>query len=99
MVTATVLFFFALEMYATHFVLIPYYSGLIWHAPDKGLRSFHISQLNQINLVELLARLEINRPVFDTNVVLLTAWCAFLTASALLVYFAVKWAVRDVQIS
>ena len=41
MVTTTVLFFFALEMYATHFVLIPYYSGLIWHAPDGGLRSFH----------------------------------------------------------
>jgi hypothetical protein len=99
MVTATVVFFFALEMYATHFVLIPYYSGLIWHAPDGGLRSFHVSQLNQIGLAELLARLEINRPVFATNVVLLTAWCVFLIASTLLVYFAVKWAVRAVQIS
>jgi hypothetical protein len=72
---------------------------LIWHAPDGGLRSFHFSQLNQIGLAELLARLEINRPVFATNVVLLTAWCAFLIASTLLVYFAVKWAVRAVQIS
>ena len=93
---AGVMCFFALEMYATHFVLIPYYTGLIAHVPKGGLRSFHVSQLKQIGLTELLARLEINRPLFMTNPVWLTLWCLFLLNSAALVYIALMVRKADV---
>jgi hypothetical protein len=91
MLAIVVGFFFALEMYATHFVLIPYYSGLVSHAPDGGLRSFHVSQLREITLTELLSRLAANRPPFINSLSLITLWCVFLIAAAALVYLATKW--------
>jgi hypothetical protein len=89
LVAATAGFFFLLEMYAMHFLLIPYYTGLIAHAPDGGLQSFHVSQLKTISTTELLARLEINRASLLTNSTLVLLWCLFLAASALLPYIAV----------
>ena len=88
-VATIVVFFFLLEMYATHFLIIPYYTGLIAHAPNGGLQSFHISQLATISMKELLARLEINRASLVTDPTLIILWCLFLAASALLPHTAV----------
>jgi hypothetical protein len=87
---ALIVCLFALEMYATHWVLLPYYTGLISHAPDGGLRAFHLSQFAHVSLWELLARVEINRPFFLSNPVLITLWLCFLLASVLLVHLSVK---------
>jgi hypothetical protein len=78
--------FFLLEIYSTHWILIPYYTGLIAHTAGGALQSFHPSQLNDIGFPELLARLEVNRPFFLTNGVLVSLWVLYLTASAALVY-------------
>jgi hypothetical protein len=77
---------FVLEMYATHWISLPYYTGLISHAPNGGLRTFHASQLAHIPFGELLARIEINRPFFLSNAVLIGLWLCFLVASVLLVH-------------
>ncbi|MCL6543950.1 MAG: glycosyltransferase family 39 protein [Bryobacteraceae bacterium] len=37
--------FALLDLYATNFLLIPYYTGLIAHEPSGRLASFHLSQL------------------------------------------------------
>jgi 4-amino-4-deoxy-L-arabinose transferase-like glycosyltransferase len=82
--------FVLLEMYATHFVLIPYYTGLIAHAPDGGLQSFHLSQLNTIGFAEILARLQTNKVSFMTSQVIIGLWSLFLAASVSLPFVAAR---------
>ena len=81
---------FLLEMYATHWLLIPYYTGLIDHAPNGALRSFYLSQFKTVAVSEILTRLTINRPFFVTNSVLILLWCLFLAASGALVYITAR---------
>ena len=78
--------FVLLEIYSTHWILIPYYTGLIAHTAGGSLQSFHPSQLNDIGFHELLARLEVNRPFFLTNAVLVSLWVLYVIASAALVH-------------
>jgi hypothetical protein len=82
--------FVLLEMYATHFVLIPYYTGLIAHAPDGGLQSFHLSQLNAIGFAEILARLQTNKVSFMKSQVIIGLWSLFLAASVSLPFVAAR---------
>jgi len=77
-------------MYATHFVLIPYYTGLIAHAPDGGLQSFHLSQLNTIGFTEVLARLQTNKVSYMTSQVIIGLWSLFVAASLTLPFVAVR---------
>jgi 4-amino-4-deoxy-L-arabinose transferase-like glycosyltransferase len=88
--TGVIACFFVLEMYATHFVLIPYYTGLISHAPSGGLRAFHISKLRDTGLTGLLARLEINRVFLLSDGVWIGCWLLFLSASFALVLEAIR---------
>jgi len=90
MVVGLIACFFLLEMYATHFLLIPYYSGLIAHAADGGLQAFHLSQLNTIGLAEILARLQTNKASFLTNHVLTALWSLFIAASVSLPIIAAR---------
>lgn len=87
---ALIVSFFLLELYTVHWVLIPYYTGIIAHAADGGLRAFHISQLRAIGIGELLARLQINRPSFITAGALITSWLCFLTASVAVVLVCLR---------
>lgn len=82
--------FVLLEMYATHFVLIPYYTGLIAHAPDGGLQSFHLSQLNTIGFTEVLARLQTNKVSYMTSQVIIGLWSLFVAASLTLPFVAAR---------
>ncbi len=49
--------FMLLELYATHFVMIPYYTGMIAHRPNGALASFHLSQLTGGGLQTIAGRL------------------------------------------
>lgn len=80
--------FFLLEIYATHWILIPYYAGLIAHTAHGTLQAFGSSRLGAISWAEFLTRLEINRPGFVTNVSLLVLWVLYLASSATLVFIA-----------
>ena len=75
-----VICFMALELYGTHWILIPYYTGLIAHAPSGALQSFHPASVT-ISLAEVLQRLRANRPWFVTNSVIVSSWLLSVTGT------------------
>jgi hypothetical protein len=82
----TLTFCFALlELYATHFLLIPYYTGLIAHTPNGGLTTFHVSMLKEIRLSVVIQRLLVNKPGFLITPVLLLIWIFFLVSTLSLI--------------
>ncbi len=87
---AGVFCFTALEMYATHWILIPYYTGLIAHKPTGAVAAFHMGQLRELGIGGLLQRVAENKPVFVGPVFLAAAWLVFLAASAGLVIISVR---------
>jgi len=78
-----------LEAYATHFVLIPYYTGLISHRLDTSLTSFHLSQGLDHGWQQILMRLSANKPNFVGPGTVGLLWAAFALASAFL--FVLAW--------
>jgi hypothetical protein len=52
------------DLYGVLFILIPYYTGFIWHGPGGGLMSFKPFDLSGADYGELLSRLTINKPPF-----------------------------------
>ena len=47
----------ALDLYTVHFLLGPYYTGLIRHRPSGALEAFHIGYLSRIGIQEYFRRL------------------------------------------
>jgi 4-amino-4-deoxy-L-arabinose transferase-like glycosyltransferase len=82
--------FVALELYATQWVLIPYYTGLIAHTPSGALQSFHPGRVT-ITFPELLTRMHVNRPAFVTNGVVLLLWLCYLLSTTGLFYIAARF--------
>jgi 4-amino-4-deoxy-L-arabinose transferase-like glycosyltransferase len=70
LVAATVLLALALDLYTVHFLLGPYYTGLIRHRPSGALEAFHTGDLSRIGIQEYFRRLA---PV--------PLWMAYLTAN------------------
>lgn len=82
--------FVLLELYATHFLLIPYYTGLIAHKPDGHLASFYLSQLREVGPGTLLERLQVNKAALLSAPVLVGLWFLFLAATLGLVALSVR---------
>jgi 4-amino-4-deoxy-L-arabinose transferase-like glycosyltransferase len=82
--------FVLLELYATHLLLIPYYTGLIAHKPNGHLASFYVSQLREVGLGTVLERLLVNKPAFLSEPVLVVLWLLFLAATVGLVALSVR---------
>jgi len=78
--------FVMLEAYATHFVLIPYYTGLIRHNARGTLGTFQLNQASSLGWSELLRRASINKPDFLVPSVLIVLWLVFLAASLYLLF-------------
>jgi hypothetical protein len=81
--------FLLLEAYATHFVLIPYYIGLIHHRPDGTVTTFYVSQALELGWQNILSRLVINKTSFIGPWTMASLWAVFLLASISI--FAVAW--------
>ncbi|MBZ5494942.1 MAG: hypothetical protein LAP85_00945 [Acidobacteriia bacterium] len=73
--------FAMLDLYATHLVLIPYYTGLIAHKPNGALATFHIEQYSREGIGLAVSRLLYNKPAFWNEYTLLVAWLFFLGAT------------------
>jgi len=73
--------FALLELYATHFVMVPYYTGLIAHGPDGNLPAFHLSQLLQFGLQTVLNRVAANKASFLSWPAVLCLWILYLAAT------------------
>ena len=79
-----------LDLYATHFVLIPYYTGLIAHKPAGALATFHIGQYPREGIGLVIARLLHNKPALWNEPALLCAWVMLLAATACTVAFSIR---------
>jgi hypothetical protein len=66
--------FVALDVYATNFLLIPYYTGFIAHRPNGTLESFHLSQLSSGGLAPIMV----------------TLWAGFMIATLALPWIAAR---------
>lgn len=73
--------FVLFELYATHFVLVPYYTGLIAHGPDGRLPAFHVSQLAQFGVQTVLNRVATNKASFLSWPSQLCLWILYLAAT------------------
>jgi 4-amino-4-deoxy-L-arabinose transferase-like glycosyltransferase len=73
--------FAALDVYGVNFILIPYYHGLIAHAPDGRLQNFHLGQLAGGGFTELISRLEVNRPFLGGAEGFLLLWVLYVAAT------------------
>jgi hypothetical protein len=74
--------FVLLEIYTMHFLMIPYYTGLIRYRPDTSLMSFHVSQALEPGLGEVVARLTVNKAPFLSSSVMVCLWALFVMATA-----------------
>ncbi len=81
--------FVTLELYATHFLLIPYYSGLIAHGPDGTMATFHVGMILAIGLSSLVRRLLANKPSGLNPPLLFVQWMFFIVATLGLVFVSV----------
>ena len=77
------------EIYATNWILIPYYAGLIRHTASGALQSFHPENMG-IGVAEVLMRLTVNRPPFLTPAAFVVMWIVYLSASIGLFFVALK---------
>jgi 4-amino-4-deoxy-L-arabinose transferase-like glycosyltransferase len=87
--TAVTGLFLLFEMYATHFVLLPYYTGIIRHNPSGGLPAFHVSQAAELGWREIVSRMHLNRPEMLSEGVLVALWLAFICSSGVLLLVSV----------
>jgi hypothetical protein len=81
--------FAALELYATHWVLIPYYTGWTVHTSSGALQSFHPERAG-IGVTEILTRLHADWPVFITNGIVFFLWLLYLIGTVGVFYIAVR---------
>jgi 4-amino-4-deoxy-L-arabinose transferase-like glycosyltransferase len=77
--------FALLELYATHFLLIPYYTGMIAHRPNGGLTTFHVSMLKDVPVRVVIERLLVNKPHLLSEPTLLVIWTLFLLSTLSLI--------------
>ncbi len=76
--------FVLLDLYATHFLLLPYYTGLIAHRADGALAAFHLSQLGNGEFSLMMSRLMLPAPAT------VALWLGFLIATLALPVLAVR---------
>lgn len=74
----------ALDLYTVHFLCIPYYTGLIAHQPNGPVTAFHLTQLSQTGLPEILHRLSTNKPPWLTATTLGLLWAGYAAATTAL---------------
>lgn len=83
------LLFGLLDLYATHFVAIPYYTGFIRHRPNGALEALHLSNL-QPGL--MLTRLAAFKAPLASPPVIFALWALYLVATAGAVIVCLKFA-------
>jgi hypothetical protein len=78
----------AFDLYTMHFVLVPYYSGLIYHRPSGSLTAFHLVALSGTGLREIAARLSLNESSSINPTAIASIWAGYLCATAALMAYS-----------
>jgi hypothetical protein len=77
--------FALLDLYATHCLLIPYYTGMIAHRANGGLATFHLGLLKDLPVSLVIQRLLVNKPSLLSGPVLAVIWIFFLVSTLSLI--------------
>lgn len=77
-----------LDLYTMHFLLIPYYTGMIGHKAGGAVESFHLGRLQSIGIRSILERLHENDPAYLNTTVTGILWILFLAATFVLIWAA-----------
>jgi hypothetical protein len=80
-----VVLFALLDLYAMHFVALPYYTGMIRHKANGALAALHLADARPR---EMLARLAMFKAPVVTEGVLVALWVAYVAATVALVVAA-----------
>ncbi len=83
----------ALELFATHLYMLPYYTGFISFVPAGGLPAFQLAQLGNGGFQTMFQRLTLCKPAWMTPPVLIAAWAMFLMATMALAAISI-WLAR-----
>ena len=78
----------ALDLYTVHFLLMPYYAGMIGHRASGSLESFRVETLVS-EMDVLFRRLSINKPALVGPVVVAAMWAAYVCSTVALGAIAV----------
>jgi 4-amino-4-deoxy-L-arabinose transferase-like glycosyltransferase len=86
--------FALLDVYGVHFILLPYYAGVVAHTPAGRLPVFRLSHLATTGLGEISARLGINPPFLLSPVAFWFLWGMYWIATITCVVIAIRsaWA-------
>ena len=87
--------FSALELFATHFYLLPYYTGFVSHVPAGGVPAFRLAQLGNGGFQTMFQRLTLYKPAWMAPPVLIVAWGMFLMATVALAVISICFARLD----
>ena len=83
--------FALLDLYATHFVAIPYYTGFIRHRPNGALESLHFSAIRP---GPMFARLAAFKAPLVSPPILVALWALYLAATIAAVLACVQFALN-----
>jgi hypothetical protein len=78
----------AFDLYTMHFVLAPYYTGLIGHRPNGSLGVFRIGALVDAGMPEICARLSVNKGPSIGPAVVAAVWVGYICATGALMMFS-----------
>jgi hypothetical protein len=81
--------FSLLDIYTVHFLLAPYYAGLIAHKADGALATFHVGMLRGADLWSYIGRLAANEPYLN-HAGFLMIWFFYLLATSGLVAISLR---------
>lgn len=86
----------ALELFGTHFYMLPYYTGFISYSPAGGLPAFRLAQLGNGGFQTMFQRLTLYKPSWMAPPVLIAAWAMFLIATVALAVISIwlAWLAR-----
>jgi hypothetical protein len=73
--------FAMLDLYATHFLLIPYYTGMTRHNAEGAVAAFHPGVLAETGVGTVLSRLLENKPDILSPPVMAVVWLLFVAAT------------------
>ena len=76
--TGVIAAFVLLDFYGMHFLMIPYYSGIIEHTPAGALQTLHVRQLWETGLGPIAERIAANKPALLTPAMLIALWISYL---------------------
>jgi hypothetical protein len=76
------------DLYTMHFVLVPYYTGLIRHRPSGSLEAFRIKALGDAGIGQVCSRLGLNEELSIRPAAIAAIWAAYLVATVTLMGFS-----------